>query len=198
MQFKKSILLPLVLSVLGIFVSVLAFIMIQVAGKVNNVSTGASSLAIIELVLFVLLLSALSAKRPIFTKVICIVSLAVLLVQAFIVCIVTSTNFQFRDVTWDSVSFLSLGVLCLVAVILFLIYYLIGRKDMLKKLSSVMNIFVIAFYVIFAVVICVSSFVGVYKTQMYYGLEFAALLANIALCMGLVLSLHGNLETKDE
>ena len=54
MQFKKSILLPLVLSVVGIFVSVLAFIMIQVAGKVNNVSTGASSLAIIELVLFVL------------------------------------------------------------------------------------------------------------------------------------------------
>ena len=69
MQFKKSILLPLILSVVGIFVSVLAFIMIQIAGKVNNASTGASSLAIVELVLFVLLLSALSAKKPIFTKV---------------------------------------------------------------------------------------------------------------------------------
>ena len=198
MQFKKSILLPLVLSVVGIFVSVLAFIMIQVAGKVNATTTGASPLAIVELVLFVLLLSALSAKRPIFTKVVCIIAVSVLLVQAFIVCIVTSTSFQYRDVTWDTVSFLSLGVLCLVASILFLIYYLIGRKDMLKKLSSVMNIFVIAFYVIFAVIMVVSSFVGAYKNLMYYGLELAALLANVALCMGVVLSLQGNLETKEE
>ena len=198
MQFKKSILLPLILSVVGIFVSVLAFIMIQVAGKVNGTTTGASPLAIVELVLFVLLLSALSAKRPIFTKVVCIIAVSVLLVQAFIVCIVTSTSFQYRDVTWDTVTFLSLGVLCLVASILFLIYYLIGRRDMLKKLSSVMNIFVIAFYVIFAVVMCVSSFVGAYKNIMYYGLELAALLANVALCMGVVLSLQGNLETKEE
>ena len=198
MQFKKSILLPLILSVVGIFVSVLAFIMIQIAGKVNNASTGASSLAIVELVLFVLLLSALSAKKPIFTKVICIIAIAVLLVQAFVVCIITSTSFQYRNVTWDTVSFLSLGVLCLVAAILFLIYYLIGRKDMLKKLSSVMNIFVIAFYLTFAVVMCVSSFIGAYKTTMYYGLEFSALLANVALCMGVVLSLQGNLETKEE
>ena len=198
MQFKKSILLPIVLSVIGIFVSVLGFIMIQVAAKVNNTTTGASPLAIVELVLFVLMLSALSAKKPIFTKVVCIIAIAALLLQAFIVCIVSSVSFQYRDVQWDTVSFLSLGVLCLVAVILFLIYYLIGKKDVLKKLALIMNIFVMVFYFIFAAIMGVSSFAGVYATTRYYGIELAVLLLNVCLMSGIILSLQGNLETKEE
>ena len=198
MQFKKSILLPLVLSVIGIFVSVLGFIMIQVAAKVNGTTTGPSPLAIVELVLFVLMLSALSAKKPVFTKVVCIISISILLLQAFIVCIVSSVSFQNRDVQWDTVSFLSLGVLCLVAVILFLIYYVIGRKDILKKLAFIMNIFVIAFYAVFAILMALSSFIGVYAATRYYGIELAVLLANVCLLSGVLLSLQGNLEPREE
>lgn len=197
MQFKKSPLLAIVLSVVGIFVSVLAFIMIQVAAKVDGSSSGPSPLAIIELVLFVLLLAALSAKRPIFTKVVCIIGISGLLVQAFIVSVVTSVSFKYRDVGWDTVSFLSLGVLCLVATILFFIYYLIGRKDTLRKMANIMNIFVIGFYAIFAVVMVVSSFIGVYKTAQFSGLEFAVLLANVCLMSGILLSLQGNLESNE-
>ena len=198
MQFKKSPLLAIVLSVGGIFVSVLAFIMIQVAAKVEGSSSGPSPLAIIELVLFVLLLAALSAKRPIFTKVVCIIGISALLVQAFIVSIVTSISFQYRTVGWDTVSFLSLGVLCLVATILFFIYYLIGRKDTLRKMAIIMNIFVIAFYAGFAIVMTVSSFVGVYAVTQFSGLEFAILLANVCLMSGVLLSLQGNLESDAE
>lgn len=198
MQFKKSPLLAIVLSVVGIFVSVLAFIMIQVAAKVEGSSSGPSPLAIIELVLFVLLLAALSAKRPIFTKVVCIIGISALLVQAFIVSIVTSISFQYRTVGWDTVSFLSLGVLCLVATILFFIYYLIGRKDTLRKMAIIMNIFVIAFYAGFAIVMTVSSFVGVYAVTQFSGLEFAILLANVCLMSGVLLSLQGNLESDAE
>ena len=198
MQFKKSPLLAIVLSVIGIFVSVLAFIMIQVAAKVDESSTGPSPLAIIELVLFVLLLAALSAKRPIFTKVVCIVAISALLVQAFIVSIVTSVTFKNRTVAWDSVTFLSLGVLCLVATILFFIYYLIGRKDTLRKMAIIMNLFVLGFYGAFAVVMIVSSFVGVYAPTRFSGLEFAILLANVALMSGILLSLQGNLESSAE
>ena len=197
MQFKKSPLLAIVLSVIGIFVSVLAFIMIQVAAKVDGSSSGPSPLAIIELVLFVLLLAALSAKRPIFTKVVCIIGISGLLVQAFIVSVVTSVSFKYRDVGWDTVSFLSLGVLCLVATILFFIYYLIGRKDTLRKMANIMNIFVIGFYAVFAVVMVVSSFIGVYKTAQFSGLEFAVLLANVCLMSGILLSLQGNLESNE-
>lgn len=198
MQFKKSPLLAIVLSVIGIFVSVLAFVMIQVAGKLDESSTAPSPLAIIELVLFVLLLAALSAKRPIFTKVICIVAISALLVQAFIVSIITSVSFQYRNVGWDTVSFLTLGVLCLVATILFFIYYLIGRKDTLKKMALIMNIFVIGFYALFAGVLIASSFVGVYKTAQFSGLELAVLLANVCLMSGILLSLQGNLESSEE
>ena len=198
MQFKKSPLLAIVLSVVGIFVSVLAFIMIQVAAKVDGSSSGPSPLAIIELVIFVLLLAALSAKRPIFTKVVCIIGISGLLVQAFIVSVVTSVSFKYRDVGWDTVSFLSLGVLCLVATILFFIYYLIGKKDTLRKMANIMNIFVIGFYAVFAVVMVVSSFIGVYKTAQFSGLEFAILLANVCLMSGILLSLQGNLESNEE
>ena len=198
MQFKKSPLLAIVLSVIGIFVSVLAFIMIQVAAKVDGSSSGPSPLAIIELVIFVLLLAALSAKRPIFTKVVCIIGISGLLVQAFIVSVVTSVSFKYRDVGWDTVSFLSLGVLCLVATILFFIYYLIGKKDTLRKMANIMNIFVIGFYAVFAVVMVVSSFIGVYKTAQFSGLEFAILLANVCLMSGILLSLQGNLESNEE
>ena len=197
MQFKKSPLLAIVLSVVGIFVSVLAFIMIQVAAKVDGSSSGPSPLAIIELVLFVLLLAALSAKRPIFTKVVCIIGISGLLVQAFIVSVVTSVSFKYRDVGWDTVSFLSLGVLCLVATILFFIYYLIGKKDTLRKMANIMNIFVIGFYAVFAVVMVVSSFIGVYKGSQFSGLEFAVLLANVCLMSGILLSLQGNLESNE-
>ena len=198
MQFKKSPLLAIVLSVIGIFVSVLAFVMIQVAGKVDESSTAPSPLAIIELVLFVLLLAALSAKRPIFTKVICIVAISALLVQAFIVSIITSVSFQYRNVGWDTVSFLTLGVLCLVATILFFIYYLIGRKDTLKKMALIMNIFVIGFYALFAGVLVASSFAGVYRSARFSGLELAVLLANVCLMSGILLSLQGNLESSEE
>ena len=198
MQFKKSPLLAIVLSVIGIFVSVLAFIMIQVAAKVEGASSGPSPLAIIELVIFVLLLAALSAKRPIFTKVVCIIGISGLLVQAFIVSVVTSVSFHYREVGWDTVSFLSLGVLCLVATILFFIYYLIGRKDTLKKMAIIMNLFVIGFYAVFAIVMVVSSFIGVYKVAQFSGLEFAVLLANVCLMSGILLSLQGNLESSEE
>ena len=197
MQFKKSPLLAIVLSVIGIFVSVLAFIMIQVAAKVEGASSGPSPLAIIELVIFVLLLAALSAKRPIFTKVVCIIGISGLLVQSFIVSVVTSVSFQYREVGWDTVSFLSLGVLCLVATILFFIYYLIGRKDTLKKMAIIMNLFVIGFYAVFAIVMVVSSFIGVYKVAQFSGLEFAVLLANVCLMSGILLSLQGNLESNE-
>ena len=48
MIFKKFPLLSIVLSIVGILLSVLAFIMIQVASKVNNVDDGLSILAIID------------------------------------------------------------------------------------------------------------------------------------------------------
>lgn len=198
MQFKKNPLLATVLVVIGIFVSVLAFIMIQVAGKVDQSSTAPSPLAIIELIVFVLLLSALSAKKAVFTKIICIISISLLLLQAFIVSIVVSVSFQYRAVTWDTVSFLSLGVLCLVAVILFFIYYLIGKRETLKKLAVITNIFVVAFYALFAIVLAVSSFVGVYKGSPLEGLEYAILLANVGLFAGTILSLQGNLESAQE
>ena len=145
MQFKKSILLPIILTVIGIFVSVAGFVMIQVAAKVNNVTTGPTPLAILELVIFVLFLAALSAKRPIFTKVLTIITISALALTSFIIAIVTSVQFELYTLSWDSVAFLTLGFVSLVSAILFLVYYIIGKKDTLAKLSKILNIFTLEF-----------------------------------------------------
>lgn len=199
MKFKKSVIVPIVLSVIGIFVSVIGFIMIQVAAKVAGSSSGPSPLAIIELVLFVLMLSALSAKKPIFAKVVNIISIACVVLQAFIVSIVVSAIFQSHEVTWDSVSILCLGVVCLVASVLFLIYYLVGRKGTLLKIAKITNIFVIAFYAAFAIVMLLSGLIGYLKgNTVYYAAELAILLLNVALLMSIPLALQYSVGEKDE
>ena len=200
MQFKKNLLVPIILSVLGIFLSVAVFIYIQIISRFETAASGSSPLAIFGLVLSVLFLSALSAKKPVFTKVVAIISIACMIVAAFIVSIVTSIMFQLRNVTWDSVLFLALSILSLVGLILFLIYFIIGKKGMLKQVSFITNLIVILLLLVFAIILIVSSVGGIYKTQQtpLYGIGLACLLITSALVNGIVLSLYNNLAPKDE
>ena len=94
MEFKKSILLPLVLSIIGVLVAVVTFITIQFANKVDEYIFGPDFLAIVFLVLFVLFLSALSAKKATFSKVVCVISISVMLVGLFITAIACSVVFN--------------------------------------------------------------------------------------------------------
>ena len=197
MQFKKGILLPIILTVVGIFISVAGFVMIQVAAKVNHVTTGPTPLAIMELVMFVLFLAALSAKKPVFTKVLTIISISGLALTSFIIAIVTSVKFESYDLSWASVAFLTLGFVSLVSAVLFLVYYIIGKKDTLAKLSLILNIFTLGFYAIFTILLVVSCFAGMYKPTQFYGLELALLLANVCVLVGMLLSLQGNLVYKE-
>ena len=202
MEFKKSILLPLVLSIVGVLVAVVTFITIQFANKVDSYIFGPDFLAIVFLVVFVLFLSALSAKKAMFSKVVCVITISVMLVGLFITAIVCSVVFNMmNNVTWDTFAFLALSILTLVAGILFLIYYLIGKKDTLFKLAFILNVVVIVFLVAFAGAVLASAFVGILKTTRAYGCELAFLLLNAALAYGLVFSLQGRLakvEQKEE
>lgn len=200
MQFKKSLMLPIILSVLGIFLSVSIFIYLQVISRIEAGVAGASPLAIFELVVFVLMLSALSAKKPVFTKVVCIISIAAMILATFVVSIVTSVTFQLRNVTWDSISFLALAILSLVATILFFIYYLIGKEGMLKKLSVITNVVSISLLLVFGIVLVLSSSFGAYSTQNtpLYGVGLALLLGNSGLIFGIIYSLQNNLTPKEE
>ena len=193
MQFKKSVLLPLVLSVVGIFLSIATFVVVQIAGKVGGGSTGPSPLAIVALVYSILFLAALTAKKPMFTKIISIISIASLVLVSFIVAIVSSVEFQETQISWDSITFLTLSILCLVSMILFLIYFLIGRKDTLKKLSFVLNVTSLAFFGVFAIVLFVSAFVGQFKSDPLYGCELGLLSLNVCVILGILLSLQNNL-----
>ena len=171
MKFKKSILLPLVLSIVGVLFAVITFIMVQFANKTDSYIFGPDVLAIYFIVLFVLFLSALSAKKPTFTKVLVIISISLMLLGLFITAIACSAVFNMNAaVTWDTFSFLAISVLCFVAGILFLIYYLIAKKDTLLKLAFILNIVLLIFLVGFAGIVFASSFAGILKTTKASGL----------------------------
>ena len=197
MKFTKSLMMPIVLSISGIFTSVATFILIQVAGKVNSTNTGASPLPIILLVMFVLFLGALSSKKALFARVLSIISISGMTLGMFITAIVCAADFQTYKIGWDSISFLAISIFALVAAVLFLIYNLIGRNGTLKTLAFYTNVIFIAFIVIFAVILMVSSFVGVYKNRPLYGIELALVLVNVVVLAGLQLSLHNNLVKED-
>ena len=110
MKFTKSLMMPIVLSILGIFTSVSTFILIQVAGKVNSTNTGASPLPIILLVMFVLFLGALSAKKALFARVLSIISISGMTLGMFITAIVCAADFQTYKIGWDSISFLAISI----------------------------------------------------------------------------------------
>ena len=198
MIFKKFPLLSIVLSIVGILLSVFAFIMIQVASKVNNVDDGLSLLAIVELVISVLFLAALTARKPAFTKVISIITTAILMTVSFAISIVSSVAFQSNNVTWDSISYLSISVLTLVVLVLFFVYFLIGRKGVLKSVSKILNIISIVFLGLFAVLVLLSSFVGIFRNRPLYGLEMVILILNTVLFQNILLSLFGNLDYKEK
>lgn len=178
MKFSRFPLLEIILSTIGIFVSVAAFVLIQVAGKVENASTGPSPLAILELVVFVLMVAALTARKPIFTKIVSIIALANLLLSIFITAIVCSVEFQSYKVSWDTISFLTISVVALIALVLYFIYFLIGKSGTLRTLARVMDLFSIAFLVVFAILLIVSAFAGNYSKTPLYAIEMALLLIN--------------------
>ena len=117
----------------------------------------------------------------------------------FITAIACSAVFNMNAaVTWDTFSFLAVSVLSFVAAILFLIYYLIGKKETLLKLSFIINVLLIVFLVVFAGIVLASSFIGILKSTKAYGVELAMLLLNCALVYGIVLSLQNNLVREEK
>ena len=198
MRFKKFPLIELVLSAAGLFLSIVSFILIQVAGKVEHTSTGLSPLAIIELLLFVLMIASLTANKAKFTRIVTIISMAIILFSIFVTAIVCSVAFESRAISWDSISFLTISILALVATILFFIYYLVGKNETLKKMCKIFNIFSLGFFGVFALLVIVSSFVGIYRSTTIFGINIFILLANICVMFVALFFLQDNLEIVEE
>ena len=199
MEFKKSVLPEIILAITGVFIAVLSVVLIEVAAKINGIYSGTPvSLAIIELVLFILLLSALSTKKPVFTKVMCFISLGSLVLASFVLAVACSTYFESMELSFDTIGYLALSLLLLVAMILFLIYYIAGKKESMAKLSRITNIISMVFFGLIAILLVVSSFVGIFRYRPVYGLELAVLTLNCVLMLGLILSLQNNLVYKVE
>ena len=193
MKFNKIPVKAIALSIVTIFISVVTFVFIQVAGKVEGSSTGPSPLAIITLVFGILLLTSLSTQKPLFTKIIQICCYAAIALSSFIVAIVCASDFQDYKVSWDTITFLVLGIICLISSVLFLVYYLIGRKPAIILIAKAANVTSLVLFAIFAVVTVLSGFFGVYKARPLYAIELGLLLGIICVLLGINLSLEKDL-----
>ena len=189
---------PLALSIIGIFASVATFILIQIGTKTTSAVAAASPIAILQMVLFILFLTSLSAKRPIFAKVVSIIGLAIHVFSFFIVTIVTSTQFQLHETTWDTILFLIFSVLCLVSFILLLVYYLIGKRDLLRKLSLFLNIVTLVLVSLFTITCLLSGIVGIYKATPLIGVEYMMLLVSVVIMLLTLFFLQKTLGHKEE
>lgn len=188
MKFSKSTLPELVLSIVGILISVAGFVLIQIAGKVYDFTTLATPLAVLELIISILFLTALSANKPVFARVISIITYALLIVTFFVVTIVCAEKFRSELITWDSISFLTISIVTLVAVVLAFIYDLVGKTPLLRSLSKIISYFAIGLTALFTIILCLSSFIGTFKTRPLYGIELAVLLVFTVLVL-IILSL---------
>ena len=198
MEFKKNTLLAIVLSVCGIFISTLSFIFIIVADKMNGSGTGSFSLSLVTLVLFVLFLSALSVKKAVFAKIISFITIGCLLLASFILSIVTSSIFLTKDVSWDTVTFLAISILSLVAMVLFLIYCIVGRNGTLKMIAKVTNIASLTLYGLLTISLILSAFFGFFVNQPFYGFEWALIALTGALLLGLLFVLQNIIGPREE
>ena len=189
---------PLALSIIGIFSAVATFILVQVGTKLSAVTAGASPVAILQMIIFILFLTSLSAKKPIFAKVVSIIALAIHVFALFITTILTSLQFQMYETSWDTVLYLILSVLCLVALVLFMIYYIIGKKDLLKKLALFLNILSIGLVSCFAIVCLLSGIVGIHTGNAMIGVEYMMLLINVVIMLLTLFFLQKTLGYKEE
>ena len=196
MEFKKNTLLAIVLSVCGIFISTLSFIFIIVADKMNGSGTGSFSLSLVTLVLFVLFLSALSVKKAVFAKIISFITIGCLLLASFILSIVTSSIFLTKDVSWDTVTFLAISILSLVAMVL--IYYIVGSNGTLKTIAKVTNIASLTLYGLLTISLILSAFFGFFANQPFYGFEWALIALTGALLLGLLFVLQNIIGPREE
>ena len=189
MTFTKKPVSAIALSIVLIALSVVTFIFIQVAGKIEGSSTGSSPLAIIMLAFGILLTTSLSTQKPLFTKIVLVVGISSITLAAFIIAIVCASDFQNNKIGWDTITFLSLGILSFISTVLFLVYFLIGRKETIEKIASVANIVSLVLFAILAIVTIFSGFFGIYKYRPFYAIELALLLGTISTFLGINLSL---------
>ena len=95
-------------------------------------------------------------------------------------------------------TFLAISILSLVAMVLFLIYYIVGRNGTLKMIAKVTNIASLTLYGLLTISLILSAFFGFFVNQPFYGFEWALIALTGALLLGLLFVLQNIIGPREE
>ena len=132
----------IVISMIALFLAVIAIVAEIMAVHFNHSGTGFYTLAVIEIVAFVLFIAVLSTKRSGFFRILSLILTVVTALAFFINSLVEFSEFV-STFNWMDAVYLVLALVSLIASTLNFIYFLIAKGEETNRLERLSNFILI-------------------------------------------------------
>lgn len=171
----------IVISMIALFLAVIAIVVEIMAVHFNHSGTGFYTLAVIEIVAFVLFIAVLSTKRSGFFRIISLILTVVTSLAFFISSLVEFSEFV-STFNWMDAVYLVLSLVSLIAATLNFIYFLIAKGEETNRLERLSNFILIIVISLFALSVFSKEIVQAILLENHFPeLHIGLILLNLAL-----------------
>ena len=148
-NIQKISIKAIIVCMVALFLAVTSIVVEIMAVHFNKTSTGFYSLAMVEIVSFVLLIAILSTKRSGFFRILNLIFTIVTALVFFISSLVEFSEFV-NSFNWMDAVYLVLSLICLIASTLNFIYFLIAKGEETNRLEWLSNFVLVVVIGLFA------------------------------------------------
>jgi carbon starvation protein CstA len=171
----------IVISMIALFLAVIAIVVEIMAVHFNHSGTGFYTLAVIEIVAFVLFIAVISTKRSGFFRIISLILTVVTSLAFFISSLVEFSEFV-STFNWMDAVYLVLSLVSLIAATLNFIYFLIAKGEETNRLERLSNFILIIVISLFALSVFSKEIVQAILLENHFPeLHIGLILLNLAL-----------------
>ncbi len=171
----------IVISMVALFLAVIAIVVEIMAVHFNHSGTGFYTLAVIEIVAFVLFIAVLSTKRNGFFRILSLILTVVTSLAFFINSLVEFSEFV-STFNWMDAVYLVLALVSLIASTLNFIYFLIAKGEETNRLERLSNFILIIVISLFALSVFSKEIVQAILSKNHFPeLHIGLILLNLAL-----------------
>jgi carbon starvation protein CstA len=171
----------IVISMIALFLAVIAIVVEIMAVHFNHSGTGFYTLAVIEIVAFVLFIAVISTKRSGFFRILSLILTVVTSLAFFINSLVEFSEFV-STFNWMDAVYLVLALVSLIASTLNFIYFLIAKGEETNRLERLSNFILIIVISLFALSVFSKEIVQAILLEDHFPeLHIGLILLNLAL-----------------
>lgn len=171
----------IVISMIALFLAVIAIVVEIMAVHFNHSGTGFYTLAVIEIVAFVLFIAVISTKRSGFFRILSLILTVVTSLAFFINSLVEFSEFV-STFNWMDAVYLVLALVSLIASTLNFIYFLIAKGEETNRLERLSNFILIIVISLFALSVFSKEIVQAILLENHFPeLHVGLILLNLAL-----------------